>query len=75
LVVIAVIRRGGSVGELCRHPIVVAVPDGWKSLGDAHVTVQLEVRGQGSVTELAAYLHELDGMIDVRAGDGADLVY
>jgi putative Mg2+ transporter-C (MgtC) family protein len=40
-----------------------------------HVTVRLEVRGQGSVAELAAHLHELDGIVDVGAGDGAELGY
>jgi putative Mg2+ transporter-C (MgtC) family protein len=33
------------------------------------------VRGQGSVTELAAHLHELDGVVDVGAGDGAEFGY
>lgn len=35
----------------------------------SHVTVELEVRGQGSVAQLASELHELDGIVDVHAGD------
>jgi hypothetical protein len=34
----------------------------------------LEVRGQGSLAELATELHELDGIVDVRAGDADELV-
>jgi putative Mg2+ transporter-C (MgtC) family protein len=37
------------------------------------VTVELELRGQGSVAELAADLHEIRGVIDVRAGDANEV--
>ena len=40
-----------------------------------HVTVELEVRGRGSLAELATELHGLDGIIDVRAGDAIGLSY
>jgi hypothetical protein len=36
------------------------------------VRVDLEVRGRGSLAELATELHELDGVLDVRAGDTTD---
>jgi len=34
-----------------------------------HVTVDLEVRGQGSITDLASELNELDGVVSVLAAD------
>ncbi len=37
------------------------------------VTVELELRGQGSIAELAGELHELDGVLDVHAGDAVEL--
>jgi hypothetical protein len=40
-----------------------------------HVTVALEVRGQGSVAELASELNELDGVVGVYAGDAEELGY
>jgi putative Mg2+ transporter-C (MgtC) family protein len=65
-------RRGFSISDLSinqeqngsrngRHP--------------RHVTVQLEVRGQGSVMELATCLTEIDGIVDVDAGDATALSY
>jgi putative Mg2+ transporter-C (MgtC) family protein len=37
------------------------------------VTVELELRGQGSIAELAADLNEIGGVIDVRAGDANEV--
>jgi putative Mg2+ transporter-C (MgtC) family protein len=42
---------------------------------NGHVTVDLEVTGQGSVAELAAQLNELDGILDVHAGDANETMY
>ncbi|HEX6510335.1 MAG TPA: hypothetical protein VF221_22115 [Chloroflexota bacterium] len=39
------------------------------------VTVELEVRGQGSIAELASELNDLDGIVDVYAGDANELSY
>jgi putative Mg2+ transporter-C (MgtC) family protein len=64
-------RRGFSISDLSiNHD-----NDSRNGHHPHHVTVSLEVRGQGSVTELAAYLHELDGIVDVGAGDAAGLSY
>jgi len=41
--------------------------------GAAEVAVQLQVQGKGSVTELAAALSELDGMVRVDAEDASIL--
>ena len=35
----------------------------------AEVTVELELRGRGSVTGLATVLTEMGGVLDVRVGD------
>ena len=65
-------RRGFSISDL-------SIKDGTNGHsnghGPRHVTVELEVRGQGSVTELATELHELEGIVDVRAGDPNELSY
>jgi putative Mg2+ transporter-C (MgtC) family protein len=37
------------------------------------VTVNLELRGQGSLPELAAELGEMDGILDVSAGDSSEI--
>lgn len=39
------------------------------------MTVALEVRGQGSVTELASELNDLEGVVGVYAGDADELGY
>jgi hypothetical protein len=39
------------------------------------VTVEIELRGQGSVTALAGDLHELDGIVDVHAADAGEFSY
>jgi putative Mg2+ transporter-C (MgtC) family protein len=40
-----------------------------------HVTAELELRGQASVTELASDLTELDGIVDVHADADAEVGY
>ena len=40
-----------------------------------HVTVDLEVRGQGSITDLASELNELDGVVSVHAGGANEFSY
>jgi putative Mg2+ transporter-C (MgtC) family protein len=40
--------------------------------GERAVTVRLELRGKGSIPELAADLHARDGVLDVSAGDVDD---
>ncbi|HUA73061.1 MAG TPA: MgtC/SapB family protein [Solirubrobacteraceae bacterium] len=40
-----------------------------------HVTVDLEVRGQGSIADLASELNELDGVLAVHAGDANEFAY
>jgi putative Mg2+ transporter-C (MgtC) family protein len=62
-------RRGFSISDLSiRH----TTNDG-NGRGPHHVTVDLEIRGQGSLPELASDLNELGGIIDVRAGDVKEL--
>jgi putative Mg2+ transporter-C (MgtC) family protein len=57
-------RRGFSISDLSiKHTTA-------NGNGRPHpVTVDLEVRGQGSLAELATELNELGGVVDVRAGD------
>lgn len=59
-------RRGFSISDLSiKHE-----PNGTgNGRHQRHVTVELEVRGRGSLAELATELHELDGVVDVQAGD------
>src|SRR5947209_17142392 len=56
--------RGFSISDVS---IKDSANGGSNGHGPRHVTVQLELRGQGSVAELATALHELDGIVDVRA--------
>jgi putative Mg2+ transporter-C (MgtC) family protein len=65
-------RRGFSISDLS---IKDARNGNGNGGGPRHVTVELEVRGQGSLTDLATELHELDGIIDVHAGDAAEYSY
>jgi putative Mg2+ transporter-C (MgtC) family protein len=65
-------RRGFSISDLSIKP---ARGSNGNGRGPREVTVDLEVRGQGSLAELAGDLHELDGIIHVRAGDADDLGY
>lgn len=58
-------ERGFSISDLSiRHE-----GHGMNGSRAREVIVDLEVRGQGSVAQLAAELHEIDGVIDVRGGD------
>jgi putative Mg2+ transporter-C (MgtC) family protein len=60
-------RRGFSISDLSiKHDDRDSTGNGRRR---REVTVDLELRGPGSLTELAAELHELDGVLDVRAGD------
>ncbi len=63
-------RRGFAISDLSiKH-------DGGQSLngGQARaVTVDVELRGQGSIAELAAELGEINGIVDIRAGDANEL--
>ncbi|MGN6170501.1 MAG: MgtC/SapB family protein [Solirubrobacteraceae bacterium] len=58
-------RRGFSISGVS----IAGATNGKNGHGPGEVTVDLELRGQGSLIELAAELHELDGVVDVRAGD------
>jgi putative Mg2+ transporter-C (MgtC) family protein len=62
-------RRGYQISDLS----IRQTNEGANGIGPAHVTVDLEVRGQGSIAELASDLHELGGVVDVRAGDANEL--
>jgi putative Mg2+ transporter-C (MgtC) family protein len=64
-------QRGFSISDLeIQHEA-----DGAQN-GDArHITVALEVRGQGSIAELATELNELDGVVSVYAGDADEYSY
>lgn len=64
-------RRAFSISDLNIKHEANGTSDG----GRRHVTVELEVRGQGSVSELATELHELDGVLDVHAGDANETSY
>jgi putative Mg2+ transporter-C (MgtC) family protein len=65
-------RRGFSISDLS---IKHAAHGGSNGSRARHVTVDLEVRGQGSITELATELNELDGIVDVQAADAEALSY
>ena len=63
-------RRGFSISDLSiRH-----TTGNGNGRGPDRVTVDLEIRGQGSLAELATELNELGGVVDVRAGDVNELV-
>lgn len=65
-------RRGFSISDLSIKHEGGFGPDGHKS---AVVTVELEVRGRGPLAELATELNEMDGIVDVHAGDANALSY
>ena len=65
-------RRGFSISDLS---ITNSSDRDGNGRGPRKVTVELEVRGQGSFAELAGDLHELDGIIDVRAGGANEPSY
>jgi putative Mg2+ transporter-C (MgtC) family protein len=57
-------ERGFAVSDL-----QVEQTRGNNGNGSGAVTVRLELRGRGSIAELAADLHTVDGVLDVIAGD------
>ena len=62
-------QRGFSISDLeVKHE-----RDGAHDGDPRHVTVALEIRGQGSVSELASELNELEGVVGVYAGDADEL--
>ena len=64
-------QRGFSISDLeVKHE-----RDGAHDGDPRHVTVALEIRGQGSVSELASELNELEGVVGVYAGDADELGY
>jgi putative Mg2+ transporter-C (MgtC) family protein len=64
-------QRGFSISDLeIKHDA-----NGTQNGHARHVTVDLEVRGQGSVAELASELNELHGVVSVHAGDGNESSY
>ncbi|HEY1519891.1 MAG TPA: MgtC/SapB family protein [Solirubrobacteraceae bacterium] len=65
-------RRGFSISDLAIKHEKTARGNGSRP---DHVTVELEVRGQGSVADLASELNDLDGIVDVYAGDANELSY
>jgi putative Mg2+ transporter-C (MgtC) family protein len=64
-------RRGFSISDLS----IAGATNGKNGHGPREVTVELEVRGRGSLFELATELHELAGVVDVRAGDANESSY
>jgi putative Mg2+ transporter-C (MgtC) family protein len=52
-----------------------SVRNGTNGHRDRHVTVELEVRGRTPVAELAADLNEMNGIVNVHAGDTSALAY
>ena len=64
-------RRGFSISDLeIKHE-----GNGTRNGDPRHVTVDLEVRGQGSIAARASELNELDGVVSVYAGDANELSY
>ena len=64
-------RRGFSISNLeIKHE-----RGGTHNGNGRHITVDLEVRGQGSLADLASNLNELDGVVSVYAGDANELSY
>lgn len=49
--------------------------EGWSANGTTGVTVELQVRGQGSIAQLATELNDLNGIVDVHAGDAGKSGY
>jgi putative Mg2+ transporter-C (MgtC) family protein len=65
-------RRGFSISDVSINDTTNGRSNGH---GPRQVAVELEVRGQGSLAELATELHELDGVVKVHAGDSDELSY
>lgn len=64
-------RRGFSISDL----EIKQEANGAHNGNPRHIRVDLEVRGPGSVAELATELNELDGVVSVHAGDANELSY
>jgi putative Mg2+ transporter-C (MgtC) family protein len=65
-------RRGFSISDMS----IADSGNRWSNgHGPRHVTVELEIRGQGSLPELASELHDLDGIVDVHADEPSALSY
>lgn len=64
-------QRGFAISDLeIKHET-----DGTQNGDPRHVTVALELRGPGSVAELASVLNELEGVVGVYAGDADEFGY
>jgi putative Mg2+ transporter-C (MgtC) family protein len=64
-------QRGFSISDLeIKHE-----QNGASNGHPRHVTVDIEVRGQGSIADLAFELNDLDGVVSVRAGDANEFSY
>ena len=61
-------QRGFTIADL-------EIKHGDNGGGHGRVTVDLEVRGQGSIAELASELNDLDGVLAVHAGDANEFAY
>jgi putative Mg2+ transporter-C (MgtC) family protein len=65
-------RRGFSISDLSiKHTGAVGTNGNHSDV----VTVELEVRGRGPLTELATELNEMSGIVDVHAGDANAVSY
>jgi putative Mg2+ transporter-C (MgtC) family protein len=65
-------RRGFTISDLSIKHTGASGMNGHQS---AVVTVELEVRGRGPLTELATELNEMNGIVDVHAGDANAVSY
>jgi len=64
-------QRGFTISDLeIKHELI-----GAHTARPRHITVDLEVRGQGSIADLASELNELDGVVSVHAGDANEFSY
>lgn len=64
-------QRGFTIADLeIKHD-----DDGPHNGDPRYVTVDLEVRGQGSIAELASELNELEGVVSVHGGDANEFRY
>jgi putative Mg2+ transporter-C (MgtC) family protein len=68
-------RRGFSISDVSIKHEDNSVRNGANGHRDRHVSVELEVRGRTPVAELAADLNEMNGIVNVHAGDTSALTY
>jgi putative Mg2+ transporter-C (MgtC) family protein len=68
-------RRGFSISDVSIKHEGNSVRNATNGHHDRHVTVELEVRGRTPVAELAADLNEMNGIVNVHAGDTSALAY